>query len=101
MLSSARHAGENSLPITSEESPKAQPPGTAQAKGPRVQHKSGERYERTAFAYPPKGHTISDSRYMYTPSDDGKSLRYKGQMGRAGNQPRSPFFVYFNGAPPR
>ena len=42
MLSSARHAGENSLPLTSKESPKAQPPGTAQAEGPRVQDKSGE-----------------------------------------------------------
>ena len=63
MLSSARHAGENSLPITSEESPKAQPPGTAQAKGPRVQDKSGERYERVAFAYPPKGHTVTDLVY--------------------------------------
>lgn len=35
-------------------------PGTAQAKGPRVQQKSGERYERGALAYPPKGHTVTE-----------------------------------------
>ena len=102
MLSSARHAGENSLPITSEESPKAQPPGTAQAEGPRVQDKSGERYERAAFAYPPKGHTVVDPPYIHIWETMTENLSgTRDRWGDPGTTPRSPFFVHFNGAPPR
>jgi hypothetical protein len=46
-------------------------PGIAQAEGPRVQDKSGERYERAAFAYPPKGHTVTNPVYKLGRNNDG------------------------------
>src|SRR5690606_952167 len=77
-------------------------PGTAQAKGPRVQDKSGERYERAAFAYPPKGHTVVDPPYIHIWETMTENLSgTRDRWGDPGTTPRSPFFVHFNGAPPR
>ena len=100
MLSSARHAGENS----SMESPKAQPPGTAQAKGPRAQQKSGERYGRRAPAYPPKGHTVIRlSTYIYRGCRAAtENLSGKRTDGACAARSRArPFFVHPDGAPSR
>ena len=100
VLSSARHAGENS----SMESPKAQPPGTAQAKGPRAQQKSGERYGRRAPAYPPKGHTVIRlSTYIYRGCRAAtENLSGKRTDGACAARSRiRPFFVHPDGAPTR
>ena len=80
-------------------------PGTAQAKGPRAQQKSGERYGRRAPAYPPKGHTVgSGSIYTYVELARGPRENLSGKRTDGACAARSrirPFFVHPDGAPTR
>jgi len=93
VVSSARHAGENSRSGVAE----GATPGTAQAKGPRAKYKSGEWYERQGVMRTHRRGTrpLHASFYIWTGAHGAKSLRYKGQMGRSRRTAGAPFlFTY-------
>ena len=97
VLSSARHAGENST----QESPKAQPPEPLRQKD-RVCSTSLESDTNAQRLRIHRRGTRSATRHIYVyGAMTGNLSGTRDRWGEPGDAPRSPFFVYFNGAPPR